>query len=52
MIEWLQLLLMHYGYVAVFVGVLVESMGVPLPGETLLLLCAAYTGTGRLSVWG
>lgn len=52
MVDWLQSLLMHYGYLAVFFGVLVESMGVPLPGETLLLLGAAYAGTGRLHVWG
>lgn len=29
-----------------------ESMGLPLPGETMLLLAAAYAGAGHLSVWG
>jgi membrane protein DedA with SNARE-associated domain len=41
-----------YGYwaVALFVGS--ESIGVPLPGETILILAAIYAGhTHRLSVW-
>ncbi len=31
----------HYGYVAVFVGLLAEGAGVPLPGETVLLIASA-----------
>jgi membrane protein DedA with SNARE-associated domain/membrane-associated phospholipid phosphatase len=52
MLQLLQHLLTTYGYLAVALGVLLESMGVPLPGETLLLLGAVYAGTGKLSVWG
>lgn len=52
MLELLQQLLATYGYAAVGLGVMLESMGVPLPGETLLLLGAAYAGAGHLSVWG
>lgn len=45
-------LLATYGYAAVFVLVMVESLGVPLPGETILILAAVYAGhTHRLSVW-
>ncbi|MGH8988342.1 MAG: DedA family protein [Acidimicrobiales bacterium] len=41
-----------YGYVAVFVLVGAESLGVPLPGETTLLAAAAYAGVHphRLSI--
>ena len=41
----------HYGYLAVAGLVLVEDFGVPVPGETTLILAAVYAGTGRLSVW-
>lgn len=52
MIAFLQQLLTTYGYFAVALGVMVESMGAPLPGETLSLLGAAYAGAGHLNVWG
>ncbi|MBO0732243.1 MAG: hypothetical protein J2P57_23485, partial [Acidimicrobiaceae bacterium] len=45
-------LIATYGYwfVALFVGA--ESLGVPLPGETALILAGIYAGhTHRLSVW-
>jgi len=38
-------LLVTYGYWAVLVFVAVESMGVPFPGETMLLAAAIYAGT-------
>src|SRR5215212_6449408 len=34
-----------YGYLAVFVFVGIESLGVPFPGETMLLTAAIYAGT-------
>jgi membrane protein DedA with SNARE-associated domain len=40
----------HYGYLAVAGLVLLEDFGVPVPGETVLILGAVYAGTGRLSV--
>jgi membrane protein DedA with SNARE-associated domain len=40
----------HYGYLAVLGVVLIEDFGVPVPGETLLILGAVYAGTGRLNV--
>jgi membrane protein DedA with SNARE-associated domain len=44
-------LLATYGYLAVFVFVGVESIGVPVPGETMLVTAAIYAGTtGRLSI--
>jgi membrane protein DedA with SNARE-associated domain len=52
MLAWLQQLLITYGYGAVALVVMGESLGLPLPGETLLLLGAAYAGAGYLEVWG
>jgi membrane protein DedA with SNARE-associated domain len=40
----------HYGYLAVFGLVLIEDFGVPVPGETVLILAAVYAGAGRLNV--
>jgi membrane protein DedA with SNARE-associated domain len=41
-----------FGYLAVFVLVGAESLGVPLPGETALVTAAIYAGhTHRLSPW-
>src|SRR5215472_4692689 len=40
----------HYGYLAVAGLVLVEDFGVPVPGETVLILGAVYAGTGRLNI--
>jgi membrane protein DedA with SNARE-associated domain len=37
----------HYGYLAVIVGVGGESVGVPLPGETVLIVAATYAGTSQ-----
>src|SRR5947209_6914884 len=38
-------LLATYGYWAVLLFVAVESMGIPFPGETMLLTAAIYAGT-------
>src|SRR5260370_29389524 len=45
-------LLATYGYLAVFLFVGVESIGVPVPGETILVTAAIYAGTtGKLSIF-
>lgn len=43
-------LLEHYGYLAVAGLVLLEDFGVPVPGESTLIVAAVYAGTGRLNV--
>jgi membrane protein DedA with SNARE-associated domain len=44
-------LIAHYGYVAIFVIITLESAGLPLPGETVLLTAAAYAGsTGNINI--
>ncbi len=45
-------LLTTYGYAAVFLLVALESLGIPLPGESILIAAGVYAGhTHRLSVW-
>jgi membrane protein DedA with SNARE-associated domain len=47
----LQHLLATYGYWAVFVFVAIESIGIPFPGETILLVAAIDAGkTHQLSI--
>jgi membrane protein DedA with SNARE-associated domain len=41
----------HYGYLAVVGLVFIEDFGVPVPGETILILSAVYAATGRLNVF-
>src|SRR5882724_5473733 len=45
-------LLESYGYLALFLLVALEGLGVPLPGEAALLTAAAYAATGHLSIVG
>ncbi len=41
-----------YGYWALFALVALESVGIPLPGETALIIAGTYAGTThRLSPW-
>ena len=45
-------LIVSFGYLAVFTLVGVESLGIPVPGETALILAGAYAGhSHRLSPW-
>jgi membrane protein DedA with SNARE-associated domain len=40
-----------YGYLAVFAFIGIESLGVPFPGETMLITASVYAGaTGNLSI--
>jgi membrane protein DedA with SNARE-associated domain len=42
-----QQLITHYGYAAVFLVVMLESSGIPMPGETILISAAALAGTSH-----
>jgi membrane protein DedA with SNARE-associated domain len=45
-------LVVSYGYLAVFSLVGMESLGVPVPGETVLIIAGTYAGlTHHLSPW-
>jgi membrane protein DedA with SNARE-associated domain len=41
-------LISHYGYLVVLFGVMLESMGVPLPGETILIAAGVLAQRGHL----
>lgn len=43
--------LRSWGYAAVGGVLLGENVGLPLPGETILVAAALYAGTGRLNIW-
>ena len=50
--EGLDSLVATYGYFAVALGVGLESMGLPLPGETILVVAAIYAAThAELNIW-
>lgn len=45
-------LIVHHGYWATFAIVMLESAGVPVPGESALVLAAGYAGvTGHLNIY-
>ena len=45
---WLE----SYGYLVVFLLVMLESIGLPVPGETALIAAALYAGsTHKLEIW-
>jgi len=50
-LESIQEIAHHYGYWAVFLGILIENLGVPLPGETITLAGGFLAGSGELSYW-
>lgn len=45
-------LVASYGYAFLFALVALESMGVPLPGETALVTAAAFAAQGHLAIGG
>jgi membrane protein DedA with SNARE-associated domain len=40
-----------YGYFVIFVPVMLETAGLPLPGETILLLSGVAASSGRIDPW-
>src|SRR2546427_4057698 len=44
-------LVASYGYVVLFFLVGLESLGLPLPGETALVTAAAFAALGHLSIY-
>lgn len=50
-LDFIEPLIAQHGYLAVFLIVALESAGIPLPGETALVLAAVYAGaSGRLEI--
>ncbi|MGF1604055.1 MAG: DedA family protein [Thermosynechococcaceae cyanobacterium] len=51
-VETLQSLAEQYGYVVVFLGILLESLGLPLPGESIVIVGGFLAGHGELTfIW-
>ncbi len=50
-LEVLQDIAREYGYWAVFFGILLENMGIPIPGETVTLIGGFLAGSDELNVW-
>lgn len=48
--QWIVDLFARYGYAVVFFGVFLENVGVPVPGETMLLAGSALASFGQLSL--
>ena len=44
-------LIERYGYVFVFLGVVLEGVGIPLPGEAVLIAAGALAHQGSLTLW-
>jgi membrane protein DedA with SNARE-associated domain len=40
----------RFGYLSLGL-VFLEDFGIPVPGETVLIIAAVYAGTGRLNIW-
>src|SRR3989449_3618598 len=51
MLQTISGLVASYGYVVLFFLVALESLGIPLPGETALLTAAALAALGHLSIY-
>ena len=50
-LESIQEVAYQYGYWAVFLGILLENLGLPLPGETVTLVGGFLAGSGQLNYW-
>jgi len=47
-LEMIQNIAQKYGYIAVFIGILLENAGLPIPGETITLAGGFLAGSGEL----
>ncbi|MBF2083948.1 DedA family protein [Thermoleptolyngbya sp. C42_A2020_037] len=50
-LEALENLAHEYGYWVVFLGIMLENTGVPLPGETITLVGGFLAGSDELNYW-
>jgi membrane protein DedA with SNARE-associated domain len=42
----------HYGYLAVFLLIMLEDFGLPAPGETALVVASVAAAAGKFNIWG
>lgn len=50
-LETIEKIAHDYGYGAVFLGILLENLGMPIPGETVTLIGGFLAGSGELNYW-
>lgn len=50
-LELIEQYMLIYGYWAVFFGVMLENAGLPVPGETILLVAGYFSATGEFNIW-
>ncbi len=50
-LELIEQYMLVYGYWAVFFGVMLENAGLPVPGETILLVAGYFSATGEFNMW-
>jgi membrane protein DedA with SNARE-associated domain len=50
-LENIQEFAQSYGYWAIFLGILLENLGIPLPGETVTLVGGFLAGSDELNYW-
>lgn len=50
-LDTLQEIARSYGYWTVFLGIALENTGIPLPGETIVIIGGFLAGSGELNYW-
>jgi membrane protein DedA with SNARE-associated domain len=50
-LQRIELYMILYGYWVVFFGVMLENAGLPVPGETILLVAGYFASTGHLNIF-
>jgi membrane protein DedA with SNARE-associated domain len=50
-LENIQEIAHQYGYLAIFVGILLENLGIPIPGETVTIVGGFLAGSNELKYW-
>lgn len=50
-LENIQRIAHDYGYWAIFFGILLENLGIPIPGETVTLVGGFLAGSHELNYW-
>ncbi len=50
-LETIEAIAQQYGYWAVFLGIMLENAGIPIPGETITLVGGFLAGSGDLTYW-
>jgi membrane protein DedA with SNARE-associated domain len=49
--EAIQEIAQQYGYWAIFLGIMLENLGLPIPGETVTLAGGFLAGSDKLNYW-